>query len=62
MTLETDCNECNSTIGGGDKIFCDDCYTELKDRIEELEADLKTRDERIEELKQEIADVEAEVR
>lgn len=47
-------------IGTDDKVFCERCYTNLEERIKELEEKLSEKQERNEKLEQDIADLQKE--
>jgi len=35
--IDCECDECNYPVRVGGEVYCDDCYTILKDKIEALE-------------------------
>lgn len=41
VELNCDCDECGKSIDAGDYAYCEGCIEELKERIEELEAELE---------------------
>lgn len=56
-----DAQGCNHTIGNGEKVYCEDCYEELKNRVTELEEENEGQKERISELEEKIDNLNATI-
>ena len=40
IDLNCNCDGCRKRLGDGDEVYCITCFRDLKNRIEELEAEL----------------------
>jgi len=59
MSIEVDgtCDECGDSVGDGDTVYCDYCYQELVDKIEDLENQVSDLEEEIVDLEEKVKEV-----
>lgn len=51
IELNCDCTECGSNLSEGDDSYCDSCYSEIKDKLEDAEARIEELEEELEKCK-----------
>ena len=60
ITIE--CSGCRYDLNSGDGCYCEDCYTKLQDRIEELEDTINKLESDVEGYEKTISELEREAK